>query len=120
MDKIFPPFGKPAGSRMRPYRCHSAGKVGYGAQLTSTCPGGKSVGPWEIAVVSMNGDHLSLSGTEGLPGMWDLHFESRKHGFAQDELVNLQGGTCNCGLTRGHQRFCCFQHMGNEKEIGQR
>lgn len=39
MDKIFPPFGKPAGSRMRPYRCHSAGKVGYGAQLTSTCPG---------------------------------------------------------------------------------
>ena len=70
--------------------------------------------PWETEVANMEGDHPGLLGTEDLPGMRDLHFETRQHGFAQDGLVNLQRGTCDCGLVSGSKESCRFEHIRSE------
>lgn len=77
------------------------------AQIPS-CPGGKSVTPWELQVASMSSDRPGLPGTEGPPGMWDFHFETGQHGQAGQPI---SWNTC-CGLTSGSQESCSFDHMG--------
>lgn len=60
-----------------------------------------------------SGDPPGLPGTEGSPGTWDFQFGTRRHGFAQDELVNFQHGTCAYGLASGCQESCRFDHVGS-------